>query len=184
MFNAVLEDDFQLQMLRAINEDCEGQGSPDFLVFANRLFDPDRRFDGVSGIAYGGPDLSARNLAVLGRMRALEHAGEIPVCRRPISATGNIVSGRIAAEYLLCGSSSFQIHTFFQLPSSEYKMRTGSKTERALHELYFHPNDGLVACLLHLRQTFDWPSEWNIKQMAEFCVEPANHVGPQRRNPR
>ena len=176
MFNAVLDDDFQLQMLRAINEDCEGQDIPDFLVFANRLFDPDRRFDGVKGVAYGGPDLSARNLAVLGRRRALEHAGAIPVCSLPISATGNIVSGRIAAEYLLCGASSFQIHTFFQLPSSEYRMRTRSKTTRALHELYFHPNNGLVACLLHLRRIFDWPSDWNIKQIAEFCVEPANHV--------
>ena len=176
VFNAVFDDAFQLEMLRAINERCEAEDVPDFLVYGNRLFDPDRRFDGVSGIAYGGPDLSERNLAVLGRMRTLEQVGQIPICRLPISATGNIVTGRIAAEYLLRGASSFQVHTYFQLPSSEYKMTTGSKTARALHELYFHPEEGLLAWLLHLRREFDWPTDWNIKQMAEFCVDPANRV--------
>jgi hypothetical protein len=176
VFNAVFEDAFQLEMLRAINERCEAEGAPDFLVYGNRLFDPDREFDGVKGVAYGGPDLSERNLAVLGSMRALEQVGQIPICLFPISATGNIVTGRIAAEYLLRGASSFQIHTYFQLPSSEYKMRTGSKTARALHELYFHPEEGLLAWLLHLRRAFDWPFDWNIKQMAEFCVDPANRV--------
>jgi hypothetical protein len=176
VFNAVFEDAFQLEMLRAINENCNAADVPDFLVYGNRLFDPYREFDGVSGIAYGGPDLSERNLAVLGRMRTLEQVGEIPICLLPISATGNIASGRIAAEYLLRGASSFQIHTYFQLPSSEYNMRTGSKTMRALHELYFHPEEGLLAWLLHLRQAFDWPATWNIKRMAEFCIDPANHV--------
>jgi hypothetical protein len=176
LFNAIFENDFQLEMLRAVNEKCEGEGVPDFLVYANRLFDPLREFDGVTGIAYGGPDLSARNLEVLGRMRALEHVGQIPVCRLPISATGNITSGRTAVEYLLRGASSFQMHTFFQLPNTEYTMRTGSKTARSLHELYFHPTEGLLAWLLHLRQSFDWPGDWNIKQMAEFCLDPSNHV--------
>jgi hypothetical protein len=176
VFNTVFEDAFQLEMLRAINERCEAEDAPDFLVYGNRLFDPNREFDGVRGIAYGGPDLSERNLAVLGSMRALEQVGQIPICLLPISATGNIVTGRIAAEYLLRGASSFQIHTYFQLPSSEYKMRTGSKTARALHELYFHPEEGLLAWLLHLRRAFDWPPDWNIKQMAEFCVDPANRV--------
>jgi hypothetical protein len=176
VFNGVFDDAFQLEMLRAINERCEAEDAPDFLVYSNRLFDPDREFDGVRGIAYGGPDLSERNLAVLGSMRALEQVGQIPICLLPISATGNIATGRIAAEYLLRGASSFQIHTYFQLPSSEYKMRTGSKTARALHELYFHPEEGLLAWLLHLRRAFDWPADWNIKQMAEFCVDPANRV--------
>lgn len=176
VFNAVFDDAFQLEMLRAINERCEAEDAPDFLVYGNRLFDPDREFDGVRGVAYGGPDLSERNLAVLGSMRTLEQVGQIPICLFPISATGNIGTGRIAAEYLLRGASSFQIHTYFQLPSSEYKMRTGSKTARALHELYFHPEEGLLAWLLHLRRAFDWPADWNIKQMAEFCVDPANRV--------
>src|SRR5215217_7334954 len=69
VFNAILDDAFQLEMLRAINEECSDDSVPDFLVYANRLFDPDREFDGVRGIAYGGPDLSARNLSVLAQLR-------------------------------------------------------------------------------------------------------------------
>jgi hypothetical protein len=176
VFNAVFDDAFQLEMLRTINEGCEAEDVPDFLVYGNRLFDPDREFDGVKGIAYGGPDLSDLNLAVLGSMRALEQVGEIPICQLPISATGNIVTGRIAAEYLLRGATSFQMHTYFQLPSSEYKMKTGGKTARALHELYFHPEHGLLLWLLHLRRAFNWPTDWNVQQMAQFCVDPANRV--------
>jgi hypothetical protein len=183
VFNGVFDDAFQLEMLRAINEGCVADDVPDFLVYGNRLFDPDREFDGVRGIAYGGPDLSERNLAVLGNMRTLEEGGEIPLCLFPISATGNIVSGRIAAEYLLRGASSFQMHTYFQLPSSEYKMRRGGKTARALHELYFHPEEGLLAWLLHLRRAFDWPTDWNVKQMAEFCVDPANRLWASETEP-
>jgi hypothetical protein len=176
VFNAILDDAFQLEMLRAINEKCSGDAVPDFLVYANRLFDPDREFDGVRGIAFGGPDLSARNLSVLAQLRLLERQGLIRACRLPISATGNIVSGRIATEYLLRGASSFQIHTFFQLPSGEYSMKTGGKTARALLELYFHPEEGLLAWLLHLRRLLGWPVDWNIKRMAEFFMEPANNI--------
>ena len=50
-------------MLRAVNEQCLGDSVPDFIVYANRLFDPNREFDGERGVAYGGPDLSARNLS-------------------------------------------------------------------------------------------------------------------------
>jgi hypothetical protein len=176
IFNAILDDDFQLEMLRVVNEKCSGSDIPDFLVYANRLFDPNREFDGVRGIAYGGPDLSTRNLAILCQMRLLERQGILPICKLPISATGNIVSGRIAAEYLLCGASSFQMHTYFQLPSGEYTMKTGGKTARALLELCFHPEEGLLAWLLHLRRAFDWSIDWNVKQMAQFCMEPSNNV--------
>jgi hypothetical protein len=176
VFNAILDDAFQLEMLRAINERCSGEDAPDFLVYGNRLFDPNREFDGVRGIAYGGPDLSDRNLSVLTHMRQLENLGSIPICKLPISGTGNIVTGRIAAEYLLRGASSFQMHTFFQLPSGQYKMQTGGKTARALFELCFHPEDGFIAWFLHLRRLFDWPVDWNIKQVAEFCIEPANNL--------
>src|SRR5690349_229331 len=44
MFNAVLEDAFQLELLRAVSAHCEGDERPDFLVYANRLFDPNRVF--------------------------------------------------------------------------------------------------------------------------------------------
>src|SRR5205085_4547709 len=77
IFNAVFEDTFQLEMLRAINEHCAGDERPDFLVYANRLFDAGREFDGMRGVAYGGPDLSARNLRVLSELRRLEQAGQI-----------------------------------------------------------------------------------------------------------
>lgn len=176
LFNAVFEDDFQLETLRLVNESCGGEDRADFLVYANRLFDPHREFDGVKGVAYGGPDLSARNLAVLADLRTLEQRGEIPPCRLTISATGDIASGRTAVEYLLRGASSFQMHTLFQLPTSEYRMRGGSKTARALHELYFNPERGLIAWLLYLRRRFDWPAEWNVKRMAEFCIDPANKL--------
>jgi hypothetical protein len=176
VFNAILEDEFQLEMLRAINEKCSGEEAADFLIYGNRLFDPNREFDGVKGIAYGGPDLSDRNLDVLAQMRQLETLGSIPVCKLPISGTGNIVSGRIAAEYLLRGASSFQMHTFFQLPSGEYTMQSGGKTAKALFELCFHPEDGFIAWILHLRRQFHWPLDWNIKQMAEYCLEPTNNV--------
>jgi len=176
VFNAILDDDFQLEMLRAINERCTGADRPDFLIYGNRLFDPNREFDGVRGIAYGGPDLSDRNLSVLAQMRQLENLGSIAACKLPISGTGNIVSGRIAADYLLRGASSFQMHTFFQLPSGEYRMQTGGKSARALFELCFHPEEGFIAWLLHLRRQFEWPTAWNVKQMAEFCLEPANNV--------
>lgn len=173
LFNAVFEDDFQLEMLKTVNSLCTEE-APDFLIYANRLFNPDREFDGVRGVAYGGPDLSERNLRILGRMRVLEQMGVNQPCKLPISATGNIDCGQTAAEYLLRGASSFQLHTFFQLPSGEYKMQTGSKTTRALHELYFHPERGLIAWLLHLRGVFGWSEDWNIKRMADFCAEPSN----------
>ena len=176
LFNAVFEDAFQLEMLRAINERCEGDNRPDFLVYANRLFNPSREFDGVRGVAYGGPDLSARNLDVLAQLRALEQRGEIPVCRFPLSATGNIDSGRMAVEYLLRGACSFQMHTYFQLPNSEYSMRRSGKSARALHELCFNPERGLIAWLLYLRHALDWPRDWNIKQLADFCADPANRL--------
>ena len=56
---------------------------------------------------------------------------------------------------LFAGASSFQMHTYFQLPSGEYSMKTGGKTARALLELYFHPDEGLLAWLLHLRRLLD-----------------------------
>ncbi len=69
--------------------------------------------------------------------------------RLPISATGDISSGRIAVEYLLRGCTSFQIHTLFQLPAGEFEMRQGTKVEKALHQLCFHPESGLVVWALH-----------------------------------
>src|SRR5207248_6414130 len=73
MMNARFEPEFQLEMLRAV---VEGPASPpDFLVYANRLFDPQREFEGKAGVAYGGPALSDRNLHCLSLARQAVEEG-------------------------------------------------------------------------------------------------------------
>jgi hypothetical protein len=178
MFNALFEDDFQLRMLDAVHAARPGDARADFLVYANRLFDPAKTFEGKMGVAYGGPDLSSRNLAVLEKFLSCRtDAAGVPAggtkqpVLLPLSATGNIHSGRIAAEYLLRGSSTFQMHTIFQLPNSVFAMNTGSKTEMALHHLLFHPQEGFLAWLLDLRNRFAWKKEMNVYRMAQWCQE-------------
>ncbi|RLT11509.1 MAG: hypothetical protein DWI21_02480 [Planctomycetota bacterium] len=141
LFNALFDDGFQLQMLDAIHGPAADR--PDFFIYANRLFDPHREFEGQRGVAFGGPDLSDRNLRVLDQWRTREPS-------LPWSATGNITTGRMAIEYLLRGATSFQLHTFFQLPAEHYAMKSGNHTQRALHELHFHPQTGFVVWLHHL----------------------------------
>ncbi len=145
LFNSLEDDDFQLAMLSTVH----GESRPDFLVYANRLFDPDRQFEGKRGVAYGGPDLSDRNLRLLTRLRVAQARGEIAGPPLEISGTGDITSGRIAVEYALRGCTSFQIHTMFQLPAHEFPMRVGSRLQRALHRLYFDPRDGLIVWMIH-----------------------------------
>ncbi len=238
LFNALFDDGFQLEMLDVIHGLAD---RPDFFIYANRLFDPNREFDGQRGVAFGGPDLSERNLRVLDQWRAtlarrasfdaahfcdsapkgqphdspangficgsealkrrdlqtdqdgvapsglsdalrsqtqgdtpdgrlpwanllLPLRGETPKSESerpagesagssqtlPWSATGNITTGRMAVEYLLRGATSFQLHTFFQLPAEHYAMKIGNRTQRALHELHFHPQTGFVVWLHHL----------------------------------
>ena len=148
LFNALFDDAFQLEMLRA-TQGGTGDDTADWLVYGNRLFDPDRQFESHRGIAYGGGDLSDRNLRVLGMF--LDETGE---AMPSVAATGDICSGRVALEYALRGATSFQLHTFFQLPSEQYVLRNGSRTQKALHELYLHPEDGLVVWLRHLAGRF------------------------------
>ena len=132
LMNALRGDGLQVEMVRAALA-----AGADFLVLFNRLFDPRR------GVAYGGWDLSDRNLRVLDVCRGLS--------RPPLfSATGNICSGRVMAEYALRGATSGQLHTYFQLPLSAYPATAGSRSARALHALLFHPEEGLVAWLLSL----------------------------------
>ncbi|NOX55017.1 MAG: hypothetical protein GXP27_11390, partial [Planctomycetes bacterium] len=154
IFNALFEDDFQLEMLRAIHE--AGEDRPNFYIYANRLFDPNREFDGKRGVAYGGPDLSDRNLRVMTQFAALCRRGEIPA-PLPWSATGNIDSGRMALEYALRGATSFQLHTFFQLPASEFDLQSGTRTDKALHKLYFHPKTGFIVWMHHLAEVLSLP---------------------------
>jgi hypothetical protein len=174
IFNAMFDDAFQLEMLRVAH--APGREPADFFVYANRLFDPDKVFEGKVGVAYGGPDLSERNLRILRAWRALEARGERAGAPLPLSATGDIGSGRTAVEYLLRGASSFQIHTFFQLPDSEYAMPSGGRTERALHRLYFDPIDGFIPWICHLREAFGWREGMTIGEMARFCADPSSGV--------
>jgi hypothetical protein len=131
LMNARFDDAFQLQML-------ETAGSADALVVFNRLW------DAAAGVAYGGFDLSDRNLRVL---RAAREQG---VVTPPLSGTGNISSGRMLLEYALAGCESVQLHTFFQLPLSAYPASEGSRPQRALHALFFEPGEGLIAGMLQL----------------------------------
>jgi len=168
IFNALFDDEFQLEMLRTIHKPDAGRA--DFYIYGNRLFDPNREFDGHKGIAYGGPDLSDRNLRVMSEFVRTEGNGQ-PLL--PWSATGNIVTGKLALEYALRGAGSFQLHTFFQLPADQYKMSTGNKIQKALHELYFHPETGFVIWMHHLANVLSLsqaPIRFRdvIGKMAEF----------------
>ncbi len=132
LMNARFDDRFQVEMMEA----CKGA---DGLVVFNRLFDAER------GVAYGGWDLSDRNLRVLDSYRPLPPS---TAPYRPLTGTGNICSGRMILEYARRGCESVQMHTFFQLPLSEYPATHGSRVQRALHALVFHPRDGLIAVML------------------------------------
>ena len=172
IFNALFEDEFQLRMLDRVEAAPPGEERADFLVYANRLFDPTKQFEGKVGVAYGGPDLSARNLAGLERFFALKSGGRESGPRGerlPLSATGDIHSGRMAAEYLLRGASSFQMHTIFQLPDSEFTMRAGNKTDKVLHQILFHPQDGFLAWTLDLCGRFGWQTGQNVAETAGWC---------------
>jgi len=148
LMNARFDDAFQMEMMNASAE-------ADALVCFNRLFDAAR------GVAYGGWELSDRNLRVLethltpgtpglrpGSVEILTpHASAgIPA----LTGTGNITSGRMILDYARRGCESVQLHTFFQLPLSEYPATHGSRPQRALHALVFHPRDGLIAGMLEL----------------------------------
>jgi hypothetical protein len=146
LFNSLEDDAFQLGMLAQVHNQ---ENRPDFLTYANRMFDPDRVFEGKRGVAYGGPDLSDRNLRLLSALRAAQARGQIAPPPLEISGTGDISSGKMAMEYVLRGCTSLQVHTLFQLPSGEYALRQGTKVQRAMHRLYFDPDDGFVVWALH-----------------------------------
>ena len=128
VMNARFDDAFQVEMLEA------GRAADALIVF-NRLWD---------GIAFGGFDLSDRNLRVLAAAR------ERGVATPPLVGTGNVCTGRIILDYARLGCESVQLHTFFQLPLSEYPATDGSRPQRALHALLFHPQDGILAGMLDM----------------------------------
>jgi hypothetical protein len=165
--NSLEEDAFQLAMLAQVHDPAS---RPDFLVYANRLFDSDRVFEGKRGVAYGGPDLSDRNLRVLTSLRAAQDRHEIAGPPLSLSATGAISSGRMAVEYLLRGCTSFQIHTLFQLPAGEYAMGRGTKVEKALHRLYFDPTEGFIVWALHAAHRLDLVREGGRVRLLDIAA--------------
>ncbi|MGE0352044.1 MAG: hypothetical protein AB7I33_16425 [Gemmatimonadales bacterium] len=135
LMNARFDDAFQREMIDA----ARGSGA-DALVVFNRLFDPVKR------VAFGGWDLSDRNLRVLARTGPQGGRGR----SLPLSGTGNVHSGRLILDYARAGCATVQLHTYFQVPLGEYPARHGSRTARVLHKLLFDPEDGLVAGMLDL----------------------------------
>ncbi len=131
LMNARHGEPFQVEMI-------EAAAGADALVCFNRLWSAAR------GAAYGGYDLSDRNLRTLetGRAKRVRHP--------PFAGTGNVSSGRMILEYAKLGCESVQLHTYFQLPLSQYPATAGTRTQRALHALLFHPESGLIAGLLDL----------------------------------
>jgi hypothetical protein len=136
--NARFDDAFQLEMMSAAT-------GADALVCFNRLWDDDAK------VAYGGWDLSERNLRVLRAARTVP-AGVTNAAGPSLVGTGNVCSGRLILDYARAGCESVALHTYFQLPLREFPATAGSRTERALHALLFDPVDGLVAGMLELER--------------------------------
>jgi hypothetical protein len=152
LMNARHGDEFQLRMLDAA-------GSADALVVFNRLWSANEQ------VAYGGYDLSDRNLRVLRGSRA--RAG-----RPPLTGTGNVCCGRILLEYARLGCESVQLHTLFQLPLSEYPASSGSRQQRALHLLFFHPTDGVIAGMLELEAAGEVSRVGGELRFLDLCESP------------
>lgn len=161
LFNAGFEDSFQLEMLKHISQVSE---QPDVLIYGNRLFDPNKVYDGKRGVAFGGPDLSSRNLWALSEARKLG-------LTQQVSATGNILTGKLMFEYLKRGCSSFQMHTLFQLPDRYFATRGGNRTERAIHHLLFDTATGFLKYILAEKERYSWPDGISIGEIAQYYIE-------------
>jgi hypothetical protein len=150
LMNARHDDGFQLEMVDAAR-------SADALVVFNRLWSSEQ------SVAYGGYDLSDRNLRVLASLR------ETGRPHPPLIGTGNVCSGRILLEYARLGCESVQLHTLFQLPLSAYPATAGSRQQRALHALFFHPQDGVIAGMLDLEAAGELPRVGGELRYLDLC---------------
>jgi hypothetical protein len=159
--NALYDDEFQVEMIRTLV--AQAHPAPDFVVAFNRLFDP------VRNTAFGGWDLSDRNLRVLALARA--RLERLPA----LSATGNICAGRVMVDYARQGCENGQVHTFFQLPLSEYTATGGSRSSRALHTLLLHPRDGLAVWLRHLYEAGALEEHGGVVRFLDCVARSAAH---------
>lgn len=156
LMNARFDDAFQLEMMAAAT-------AADALVCFNRLWDDQAR------VAYGGWDLSERNLRVL-RAAGVASAGATKAAAPALVGTGNVCSGRVILDYARAGCESVALHTYFQLPLREFPATAGSRTERALHALLFHPVDGLVAGMLELERAGVLHRRGGELRFLDLCV--------------
>lgn len=168
LMNATFEDEFQVELLKTIMSSKDN--IVDYLVCFNRLFDYDKVFEGKQGVAYGGFDLSDRNLKALTELRILQQRHGVDLNDMPISATGNIQSGKMLLEYALRGCQNAQIHTYFQVPDSNYKMKKGGRISKALHELIFNPETGLLAGMLYLHEKGLLNKEEGILRFSDIAL--------------
>jgi dihydroorotate dehydrogenase len=150
LMNATFDDEFQLELLKSMLGSKDN--GVDYLICFNRLFDYEKVFEGKKGVAYGGFDLSDRNLKALTELRILQQRDGLELKDIPISATGNVQSGKLMLEYALRGCENGQIHTYFQVPDSNYIMKKGNRVSKALHELIFNPETGLLAGMIYLHE--------------------------------
>ena len=76
------------------------------------------------------------------------------------------------------------MHTLCQLPAGAYALRGGSKTEKALHLLCFHPDDGFVAWVHHLAGRYDLRDEDGLRKREQLRDDAAGRALPAIRDER
>ena len=134
LMNARFDDAFQREMLAAA-------AGADALVCFNRLWDAGRRRVRRLGPERAQPARAARGATGAGAIAAARRHRKRLL--RPDGA--RLRPGRAARASSCTPSSSSR--------SREYPAVAGSRTQRALHALLFHPDEGLVAGMLELERS-------------------------------
>jgi hypothetical protein len=58
------------------------------------------------------------------------------------------------------------------LPNTEYKMRVGSKVQKAMHRLYFDPKEGFLVWAIHAAQRLGiWDNGFRFMDLARLGSE-------------
>ena len=125
IFNAIFDDDFQLEMLASSTSDA-GRAAGRLHRLRQPALRPRSGVRGHAGCRLRRPRSERPQPAGARAAGTLEQRGEYHGAP-PDQRDGGHRSGRMAAEYLLRGASTFQMHTLFQLPSSEYRMHGAAR---------------------------------------------------------